>query len=129
MFIKYGIMGSRNMDDERVLFEIARTNVNFPGNKLIIYDARSWTAAQANRIKGGGLENTKYYTSCEVEFCDIDNIHGVRDAMTDMYKLGSTPGVLGNPQKWMLAVEQSNYFQLNSNILAAVNSIVNRINI
>lgn len=120
-------MANRNQDDERVLAEIAKTNVHFPQNKLIIYDARSWTAAHANRFKGGGLENTKYYTSCEIQFCDIDNIHGVRDAMTEMYKLASTPGVLSNPQKWHTAVEATNYFQLNSNILQAVNSIVERI--
>lgn len=73
-----------------MLAEIGKCNVHFPQNKLIIYDARSWTAAQANRFKGGGLENTKYYTSCEVQFCDIDNIHGVRDAMTEMHKLAWT---------------------------------------
>lgn len=92
-----GLMTNRNAEDEKVLAEIARCNVNFPQNKLIIYDARSWTAAQANRFKGGGLENTKYYTSCEVQFCDIDNIHGVRDAMTEMHKLAWAPGVLSNP--------------------------------
>lgn len=88
-----------------VLQEIARCNVNHPGNKLIIYDARSWTAAHANRFKGGGLENTKYYTSCEIQFCDIDNIHAVRDAFNEMYKLASIPGILTNPSKWLLHLE------------------------
>lgn len=120
-------MGNRNPDDERVLFEIGRTNLNFPNNKLIIFDARSWTAAHANRFKGGGLENTKYYTSCEVQFCDIDNIHAVRDGIIEMYKLGTTVGVIKNPQKWLIALESANWLQLASNILIAVNNIVERI--
>ena len=53
----YGLMGNRNPDDELVLSEICRTNVNHPGNQLIIFDARSKVAAHANRIKGGGIEN------------------------------------------------------------------------
>ena len=103
-------MANRNADDEKVLIEIAKTNVQNPKNKLIIYDARSWTAAQANRFKGGGLENTKYYTNCEIQFCDIDNIHAVRDAINDMYKLGTTPGILNNISKYQLHIEQSNWF-------------------
>jgi myotubularin-related protein 6/7/8 len=83
-----GILANRNEDDERVLLEIGRTNVYNPQNKLAIFDARSWTAAQANRFKGGGLENVKYYTNCELLFCDIDNIHGVRDAYSKVMALG-----------------------------------------
>lgn len=78
-------MMKRSEEDERVLLEIGRTNVYYPQNKLAIFDARSWTAAHANRIKGGGIENTKYYTNCELQFCDIDNIHAVRDAFSKFY--------------------------------------------
>ena len=60
----------------------------YPQNRLAIFDARSWTAAQANRFKGGGHENVKYYTNCELLFCDIDNIHGVRDAYSKMIAIG-----------------------------------------
>jgi hypothetical protein len=59
-------MKNRNQDDERVLSEIGRTNVNHPGNQLMIFDARSWAAAHANRIKGGGIEDPKYYANIEV---------------------------------------------------------------
>jgi Myotubularin-like phosphatase domain len=81
-------MMNRNEHDERVLMEIGKTNVNYPQNKLIIFDARSWAAAHANRIKGGGIENPKNYPNCEIFFCDIDNIHAVRDAVQKMYDLG-----------------------------------------
>jgi len=92
----YGLMMNRNGDDERVLAEIGKTNVHYPENKLNIFDARSNVAAHANRFKGGGIENVNYYTNCEVHFCDIANIHGVRDGIEKMYNLGQTE-VLNNP--------------------------------
>ena len=119
-------MGNRSADDERVLSEIGKTNINHPGNKLMIFDARSWTAAHANRIKGGGIENPKYYANCDIQFCDIDNIHAVRDAVQKMYDLGQTD-VLTNPQKYLQAIENSKYMHLASNILTAVNNIMDRI--
>lgn len=59
-------MANRSADDERVLSEIGRTNRDHPGNKLMIFDARSWAAAHANRIKGGGIENPKFYSNCDI---------------------------------------------------------------
>ena len=53
-----------------------------------IYDARSYINAFANKVTNGGFENTKdHYTHCEIVFCDIDNIHRVRDALTKVYDL------------------------------------------
>ena len=95
-----GILAQRNEDDERVLLEIGRTNMYHPDNKLAIFDARSWTVAQANRLKGGGLENVKYYTNCELMFCDIDNIHAVRDAYSKIIAIGQN-GALKNPQRYL----------------------------
>lgn len=69
-----------------MLKEIAYTNLEHP-HKLIIYDARSQVAALANRLTKGGYENTSYYTNCDIEFLDIDNIHGVRDSITKMYEI------------------------------------------
>ena len=83
-----GFITNRCIEDELMLTEIARTNPNNP-NKLIIYDARSQIAALTNRLNKGGYENTKdYYTNCQIVFCDIDNIHGVREAISKMYEMG-----------------------------------------
>jgi protein tyrosine phosphatase len=120
-------MANRNQEDEKVLFEIGRTNLHNPMNKLIIFDARSWAAAHANRFKGGGIESTKYYTTCDIQFCEIDNIHAVRDAIARMYEIGQTTNVLANIQKYLLALENSNWLHLASNILLAVNNIVEKI--
>lgn len=83
-----GFLTKRSTEDEAMLTEIARTNANNP-HRLIIYDARSYINAMANRLNKGGFENTKdYYTNCSIVFCDIDNIHKVRDAISKMYELG-----------------------------------------
>jgi hypothetical protein len=85
-----GIMASRSQDDERLLSEIGKLTPNSDKNQvnLVIYDARSYLNALANKVMSGGFENTRdYYKDCEIIFCDIDNIHAVRDAFTRVYDL------------------------------------------
>lgn len=48
------------------------------GNKLLILDARSYTAAFANRAMGGGSECPEYYANCDVQFMGLNNIHNIR---------------------------------------------------
>ncbi|KFD55530.1 hypothetical protein M513_03582, partial [Trichuris suis] len=45
---------------------------------LLILDARSYTAAWANRAKGGGFESSEYYKRCEIQFLGLANIHSIR---------------------------------------------------
>lgn len=47
-------------------------------SKMLIIDARSYTAAMANRAKGGGCECSEYYQRCEVQFMNLANIHSIR---------------------------------------------------
>lgn len=47
-------------------------------SKMLIIDARSYTAAMANRAKGGGCECSEYYQRCEVHFMNLANIHSIR---------------------------------------------------
>lgn len=46
--------------------------------KLLILDARSYTAAIANRAIGGGCECAEYYANCDVQFMCLNNIHTIR---------------------------------------------------
>ncbi len=46
--------------------------------KVLVMDARSYAAAFANRVRGGGMECAEYYDCCEVEFMNLANIHEVR---------------------------------------------------
>ena len=60
-----------NKSPER-LNELERTE------KLLILDARSYTAAFANRAIGGGFECEEYYPYCQIEFLGLNNIHSIR---------------------------------------------------
>jgi hypothetical protein len=79
------LLFSRSAEDERYLFEIGVTN---PKKKqLIVIDARSQIAAYGNRAKGGGFEIEQNYKNCKVQFGNIENIHGVRDAYKKLFTL------------------------------------------
>lgn len=60
----------------------------------MIYDARPYLNAMASKLKKGGYENTKHYVGCEIVFCDIDNIHVVRDAFNKVFDLSHKPQLL-----------------------------------
>lgn len=54
------------------------TTATIQTSKMLIIDARSYTAAMANRAKGGGCECSEYYQRCEVQFMNLANIHSIR---------------------------------------------------
>ncbi len=81
-------MTSRSSDDEKLLLEIAKTlTVRKLHPALMIYDARSYIAAFGNKLAGKGYESKHNYKYCDVVFCDIDNIHAVRDAYKRVKKM------------------------------------------
>lgn len=57
-------------------------------SKMIIIDARSYTAAMANRAKGGGCECSEYYLRCEVQFMNLANIHSIRKSFQAIRSVG-----------------------------------------
>ena len=75
---KAGIINSRNNYDEKVLESISQLSKINVKNKLIIFDARPYFSAYANKLKGAGFENIENYPNTQIVFCDIDNIHSVR---------------------------------------------------
>jgi myotubularin-related protein 1/2 len=54
---------------------------------LKILDLRPRSAAMANRTGGYGYENTSNYMGCSLQFCNIGNIHAVRDAYQKLSSL------------------------------------------
>ncbi len=45
---------------------------------MLVLDARTYTAALANRTKGGGFESTEYYPMIDIDFLGLPNIHSIR---------------------------------------------------
>ncbi|KAL7720032.1 Myotubularin phosphatase domain-containing protein [Entamoeba marina] len=74
---------STSLDDQKFLSEI-RTLEKDDKSTLLILDCRPQTNAIANRVNGGGYENTSVYTNTNLEFLNIPNIHAVNDAFNKM---------------------------------------------
>ena len=80
---KAGIMNGRNSLDEKILNSISEISSE-EKNKLIIYDARPMISAYANLLKGAGFENIENYKNTQLIFCEIDNIHAVRQSYSKL---------------------------------------------
>ncbi|XP_015502272.2 myotubularin-related protein 4 isoform X1 [Parus major] len=100
-------------------------NVGTP-QKLLILDARSYTAAVANRAKGGGCECEEYYPNCEVVFMGMANIHSIRNSFQYLRAVCSQ---VPDPSNWLSALESTKWLQHLSVMLKAavlVSSAVDR---
>nr|XP_033812309.1 myotubularin-related protein 3 isoform X6 [Geotrypetes seraphini]XP_033812310.1 myotubularin-related protein 3 isoform X6 [Geotrypetes seraphini] len=76
--------------------------------KLLILDARSYTAAVANRAKGGGCECPEYYPNCEVVFMGMANIHSIRKSFQSLRLLCTQ---MPDPTNWLSALESTKWLQ------------------
>ena len=68
----------RSSEDEHLLSMISDSDSN--GKSLLILDLRPRINALANHLKGAGTENPANYPFAEIIFCDLPNIHTVRDS-------------------------------------------------
>ncbi len=78
---------------------------------LNIYDLRSKAAAMVNILKGGGSDDVNLYDNCRLEFCDLENIHIIRNA----YK------------KFMEDPENKDWIKFISQLIYTTNKICNSI--
>ncbi|XP_054611081.1 myotubularin-related protein 4 isoform X2 [Dunckerocampus dactyliophorus] len=89
---------------------------NTVSQKLLILDARSYTAAVANRAKGGGCECEEYYPNCEVMFMGMANIHAIRNSFQALRTVCSQ---IPDPGNWLSALESTRWLQHLSVMLKA----------
>lgn len=54
------------------------------GPLLLIIDARCRSVALANRVKGGGFEYPEYYSNCDIDFMNLENIHVIRNSFQSL---------------------------------------------
>jgi len=88
-----------------------------PGCGLKILDLRPRAAAMANRTGGYGYENTSNYSNTTLQFCNIQNIHAVRDSyqkLCNVCNSKSTSDVL-----WNALIEDTRWLAHIRTILAA----------
>jgi myotubularin-related protein 1/2 len=106
-----GLTQQRNLADEIVLKKI----IDF-SRKLIIYDARPYLNAMVNRVKGAGYEIIENYPDTELKFCDIENIHVVRDSFNKLVALVNNPGV-GENKQFLTSLEQTGWLNIIHQII------------
>uniref|UniRef100_H9G424 Phosphatidylinositol-3-phosphatase n=1 Tax=Anolis carolinensis TaxID=28377 RepID=H9G424_ANOCA len=92
--------------------------------KLLILDARSYTAAVANRAKGGGCECEEYYPNCEVVFMGMANIHSIRNSFQYLRAVCSQ---MPDPSNWLSALESTKWLQHLSVMLKAAVLVANAV--
>ncbi|NWI16137.1 MTMR4 protein, partial [Crypturellus soui] len=92
--------------------------------KLLILDARSYTAAVANRAKGGGCECEEYYPNCEVVFMGMANIHSIRNSFQYLRAVCSQ---VPDPSNWLSALESTKWLQHLSVMLKAAVLVTNAV--
>ena len=88
-----------------------------PGCGLKILDLRPRSAAMANRTGGYGYENTSNYPGTTLQFCNIGNIHAVRDSYQKVSAMANSPTT--SDLQWNTAVEDTKWLSHIRLILAA----------
>lgn len=84
--------------------------------KVLIVDARSYASAVTNRARGGGVECAEYYTSAEIQFMNLGNIHAIRKSFHSLRLLCASPSDIPN---WYSLLERTLWLQHMSGLLAA----------
>ena len=91
---------------------------------LLIIDARFRTVALANRVKGGGYEYSEYYTNCEIQFMNLENIHVIRSSFQALRQLCQSV----NDNKTLLSqLENTKWLHHLSYILKAALTVISAI--
>ena len=115
---KRGLMGNkRSISDEKLLNVISEMS-----GKLYIYDCRPKLNALVNRVNGGGYENVDHYNNVSLNFCEIDNIHKARKALSSMYSLCLGNNINDYNNFWT-SLEASGWFQFIYLLLKNANEI------
>jgi myotubularin-related protein 1/2 len=78
-----------------------------PGVTLKIMDMRPRASALANRTGGYGYENTSHYVGTTLQFCNVSNIHAVRDSYVKMSALCMS--TTAQDQNWNSLVEDTKW--------------------
>lgn len=107
----------RSDEDERYLQALGEA-----ASGLIIYDARPYLNAQANRATGGGVENKGNYDNISITFLNIENIHAMRNSWNTLQSTNFQPD-----QKYLSLVDSSNWLNYLSVILTGVKLISERL--
>ncbi|VDN96945.1 unnamed protein product [Rodentolepis nana] len=122
-----GIMYSRNELDERFVAAVLEncrkvlqpSQSDGDSHKLLIVDARDYTAAQFNRFRGGGFEFGEYYNQSQIRFMNLPNLHYVRKSFEALIALYRNPD-----SSWLQKVDTTMWLSYISQLLKSAVDIV-----
>lgn len=101
---KVGMQQNTCSQDEDMLNLLARRSRS---GKLSIYDCRPRANAMANMAAGYGYEMSAVYTTSNVSFWDIPNIHAMRTSLQRLEQLVRSKTVVDT--KWFTLVEETGW--------------------
>ena len=110
---------SRSEADEKMVNEIR--SLNPLSSHVYLLDSRPIANAKANSLRKGGHENPSIYTNCKLLFLSIPNIHYVFDSYIKLFEICQDHA---NQERWLSALEGTNWMQMISTIISAALKIV-----
>jgi len=84
--------------------------------KVLIIDARSYTAAVGNRARGGGVECPEYYHNAEILFMNLANIHSIRKSFQALRTLCQAPP---DQTSWFQGLDSTKWLHHMAGLLKA----------
>lgn len=94
------------------------------GRKVLILDARSYTAAVGNRARGGGVECEDYYSNTEILFMNLVNIHAIRKSFIQLRQLCGSSSVSMDSSSWFQTLDNTKWLpQIGSLLKAAIRCV------
>jgi len=126
-------MSGRCLEDELLLLSILQANPRAPilhsgtqsSLSLHIYDARPYINAVANAAMGAGWESPKFYQHCTLEFCNVENIHIMRDSLSKVRDACLDVNI--DSSGWLMALENSRWLEHIKNMLTVAVQIAREI--
>mmetsp|Transcript_35675 Transcript_35675/g.72716 ORF Transcript_35675/g.72716 Transcript_35675/m.72716 type:complete len:885 (+) Transcript_35675:54-2708(+) len=122
---KVGVQGKQCPEDEALLAMAAAAGARqHNGAPLIhIVDCRPMTSARANALTGHGTENSANYTAARVTFCNMENIHSIREAYQRVERLALSLATSRLDASWGQLVEESKWLYHQRLLLAASHQV------
>lgn len=135
---KEGIWGKVSKLDQKMVQSIISTlpenesHMKFKDEKrreakLHIFDARSKISAIGNKVMGSGYENVDNYPSTWLWFCNIENIHKIRESYLRLLQLMHAGSLTS--EQWVEHLDATGWLQHLACILRATNMIVESVRV
>lgn len=117
-----GVSSKRSAADERMVNQIMDANAE--SHRIFIMDARPKANAVANIVNGGGYETENNYDNIDFFFCDIHNIHVMRESLRKVKEV-CFPVI--DDQKWLSNVDNTQWLNHLHQVLKGTVKIIDAI--